>query len=141
MDAENILVHETMSPRSRTSAVFQQRACRRVAARLTTLFPNFGASRVPVWIPRIRSLRSMDPREPRCSGNGADRPGRAGPYGDVASAKSLRCRTFVTYDDRQARLAKSVGLRVVQPLRADCAGAARGKTSKKARGRVYSSPM
>jgi predicted nucleic acid-binding protein len=33
----------------------------------------------------------------------------------VASAKSLRCRTFVTYDDRQAVLAKAVGLRVLQP--------------------------
>ena len=33
----------------------------------------------------------------------------------VASAKSLRCRTFVTYDERQASLAKTVGLRVLQP--------------------------
>jgi len=33
----------------------------------------------------------------------------------VASAKSLRCRTFVTYDDRQAELARAVGLRVLRP--------------------------
>ncbi len=33
----------------------------------------------------------------------------------VASAKSLRCRTFVTYDDRQAALARAVGLRVLRP--------------------------
>ena len=33
----------------------------------------------------------------------------------VASALVLRCRSFVTYDDRQAALALAVGLRLVQP--------------------------
>lgn len=33
----------------------------------------------------------------------------------VASANSLRCRTFVTYDDRQVALARAVGLRVLRP--------------------------
>ncbi len=33
----------------------------------------------------------------------------------VASASVLRCRTFVTYDDRQAALAKAVHIRVLQP--------------------------
>lgn len=33
----------------------------------------------------------------------------------VASALVLRCRSFVTYDDRQAALAETVGLRLVQP--------------------------
>jgi len=33
----------------------------------------------------------------------------------VASAKSLRCRTFVTYDDRQAALARAIGLRLLRP--------------------------
>lgn len=33
----------------------------------------------------------------------------------VASAVVLRCQRFVTYDDRQAALAKAVGLRVSSP--------------------------
>ena len=33
----------------------------------------------------------------------------------VASARVLGMRTFVTYDDRQATLAKAAGLRMVQP--------------------------
>lgn len=33
----------------------------------------------------------------------------------VAAAVVLGCRSFVTYDDRQAALAKAVGLRVVAP--------------------------
>jgi predicted nucleic acid-binding protein len=33
----------------------------------------------------------------------------------VASAKLLGSRAFVTYDDRQALLAKAVGLRVARP--------------------------
>lgn len=33
----------------------------------------------------------------------------------VASAVSLECTRFVTYDERQARLARAVGLRVVAP--------------------------
>lgn len=33
----------------------------------------------------------------------------------VASALVLRCRSFVTYDDRQAALAKAVRLRVTRP--------------------------
>ena len=33
----------------------------------------------------------------------------------VASALVLGCRRFVTYDDRQAALAKQVGLRLIQP--------------------------
>ena len=33
----------------------------------------------------------------------------------VSSALVLRCREFVTYDDRQAALAKAVKLRVVRP--------------------------
>jgi predicted nucleic acid-binding protein len=33
----------------------------------------------------------------------------------VASALALDCRRFVTYDDRQAALAKAVGLRLLQP--------------------------
>lgn len=33
----------------------------------------------------------------------------------VASAQALGCRRFVTYDGRQADLAKAVGLRVVSP--------------------------
>jgi hypothetical protein len=33
----------------------------------------------------------------------------------VASAVVLECRTFVTYDDRQAALAKAVGLRLAHP--------------------------
>jgi predicted nucleic acid-binding protein len=33
----------------------------------------------------------------------------------VASAESLDCRIFVTYDDRQTLLAKAVGFRVLRP--------------------------
>jgi predicted nucleic acid-binding protein len=33
----------------------------------------------------------------------------------VASALALQCKTFVTYDDRQSRLAKAVGLKVLEP--------------------------
>lgn len=33
----------------------------------------------------------------------------------VASAEVLGCRHFVTYDQRQAKLAKAVGLRVIAP--------------------------
>jgi len=33
----------------------------------------------------------------------------------VASALELRCRTLVTYDERQARLARAAGLRVRSP--------------------------
>jgi predicted nucleic acid-binding protein len=33
----------------------------------------------------------------------------------VASAQTLGCRRFVTYDQRQAKLAKAVGLRVLGP--------------------------
>lgn len=40
----------------------------------------------------------------------------------VASALVLRCRSFVTYDDRQAALAQAVGLRVTRPwARPPCA--------------------
>ena len=33
----------------------------------------------------------------------------------VASAQTLGCRRFVTYDERQAALAKAIGLRVLSP--------------------------
>jgi hypothetical protein len=33
----------------------------------------------------------------------------------VASAETLGCRTFVTYDNRQALLAKAIGLRILRP--------------------------
>jgi predicted nucleic acid-binding protein len=33
----------------------------------------------------------------------------------VASAEALGCRRFVTYDERQSKLARAIGLRVVAP--------------------------